>query len=227
MKGNLPMTWETPKPIQPQPPSVHESPGLLRREMSAISQETPQPQSFPILKDEKLQKSLLRHQQEMERLIKNISARIHLHAPVQQSTTLPSNNAMLPNEDDKIFSPQLDFDFTLRRHTGHDAIWQSVAGASHKFYVYSAYYDTRGPRPHVRVIGATKTKRSDKVWCRLYYRDNKKSITVPGTVSVIRENWNLKYSACFVICVLPTDQKTGSNTFIVGSRGASQLGGIF
>ena len=41
-------------------------------------------------------------------------------------------------------------------------------GTRHKFYVYSAYYDAR-TRPVIRVIGATKTKRSDKVWCRLHY----------------------------------------------------------
>ena len=150
----------------------------------------------------------------MERLIKNISARIHLHAPVTTTTVSPSPDLLPPNDDRDAY-PSLDFDFTLRRHTGHDAIWQSVAGTSHKFYVYSAYYDSRGPRPHVRVIGATKTKRSDKVWCRLYYRDNRKSVTVPGTVSVIRENWNLKYSACFVICVLPTDQRTEAGKIAV------------
>ncbi len=60
--GNVPLTWETPKPILPQLESGNEGPGLLRREMSALSQETPQPQNFPILRDEKLQKSLLRHQ---------------------------------------------------------------------------------------------------------------------------------------------------------------------
>ena len=60
--GNVPLTWETPKPILPQSESGNEGPSLLRREMSALSQETPQPQNFPILRDEKLQKSLLRHQ---------------------------------------------------------------------------------------------------------------------------------------------------------------------
>ena len=215
MKGSAPLAWETPKPILPQPDSGLDGPSPVRREMSALgllSQETPQPQSYPILRDEKLQKSLLRHQEEMERLIKNISARIHLNTPV--SSTTPSDDVMQNDASHEAFQ-QLDFDFTLRRHTGHDAVWQSVAGTSHKFYVYSAYYDTRGPRPHVRVIGATKTKRSDKVWCRLYYRDNRKSVTVPGAVSVIRENWNLKYSACFVICVLPTDQKTEAGKIAV------------
>jgi len=49
--------------------------------MSAISMspaETLKPQNYPPLRDEKLQKSLLKHQQEMEKLIRNISARIHM-----------------------------------------------------------------------------------------------------------------------------------------------------
>ena len=55
--------------------------------------------------------------------------------------------------------------------SGFDARWQPVNGTRHKFYVYSAYYDAR-TRPVIRVIGATKTKRSDKVWCRLHYGQN-------------------------------------------------------
>ena len=177
--------------------------------LGLMSQETaapPAPQSYPIFRDEKLQKSLLRHQEEMERLIRNISARIHLH-----TTTTSTTEA----NDFRDLNSVLDFDFSLKRHAGHDAVWQPVAGTTHKFYVYSAYYDSRGPRPHVRVVGATKTKRSDKVWCRMYYRDNRKPVLVPGTVSIIRENWNLKYSACFVICLLPTDQKNVAGKILV------------
>ena len=37
-----------------------------------------------------------------------------------------------------------------------------MSGTRHKFYVYSAYCDDRD-RPLVRVIAATKTKKSDKV----------------------------------------------------------------
>lgn len=204
--------WETPKPIRPmQEAGFEPGPSHVRREMSALglmAQETPAPQSYPIFRDEKLQKSLLRHQEEMERLIQNISARIHLQTTSTSTTTTEPNNL-------QDFEPKLDFDFSLKSQAGHDAVWQSVAGTSHKFYVYSAYYDSRGPRPHVRIIGATKTKRSDKVWCRLYYRDNRKPVLIPGTVSIIRENWNLKYSACFVICLIPTDQKNEAGKIIV------------
>ena len=56
----------------------------------------------------------------------------------------------------------MDVDESLERHKGLDGVWQRVGGTSHKFYVYSAYYDDRA-RPLVRVIAATKTKHSDKV----------------------------------------------------------------
>ena len=56
----------------------------------------------------------------------------------------------------------VDIDPSLAKHTGYDGVWQPVAGTRHKFYVYSAFYDDRA-RPIVRVVAATRTKRSDKV----------------------------------------------------------------
>ena len=113
----------------------------------------------------------------------------------------------------------------VSKHKGFDARWQPVNRTRYKFYVYSAYYDAR-TRPLIRVIGATKTKRSDKVWCRLHYGQNIETkvsktlpgedqeeeaemppLLVPGGVTIIRENWNLKYSACFVLCSLPVPVK--------------------
>ena len=67
------------------------------------------------------------------------------------------------------FDPKINLLFNfITFFIGFDARWQPVNGTRHKFYVYSAYYDAR-TRPVIRVIGATKTKRSDKVWCRLHY----------------------------------------------------------
>lgn len=100
-----------------------------------------------------------------------------------------------------------------------------------KFFVYSAYFDDRISGSNVRrndvagkektktdkqsglirIIGATKTRAPERVWCRLWYRHRKNgdnitlSVTVAAKVKVIRENWNLKYSACFVICPLPNE----------------------
>lgn len=49
-----------------------------------------------------------------------------------------------------------------------DGEWQIVNGTRFKFFVYSAFYDRRGGRL-IRVIGATKTRGPEKVWCRFWY----------------------------------------------------------
>uniref|UniRef100_A0ABD2XMA2 Glycosyltransferase family 92 protein n=1 Tax=Trichogramma kaykai TaxID=54128 RepID=A0ABD2XMA2_9HYME len=112
------------------------------------------------------------------------------------------------------------------------AEWLPVTNTRFKFFVYSAYYDERvsstglssststshrgGPNTGVvRVIGATKTRGPERVWCRLWYpvegaENVTTSVTVSAKVKVIRENWNLKYSACFVICPLPRDAPADS-----------------
>jgi len=198
--------WETPKPLLP---------------LTAASTEAEtKDQKF---KREKLKESLKRHQDEMERLIKNISLRIKS----QKATESPPPTPFRYPEE-----PNFDFDFSLQRHSGLDAQWQPVNGTRHKFYVYSAYYDNR-TRPVIRVIGATKTKRSDKVWCRLHYGSSieMKSLkdtgyddgdlpplVVPGGVTIIRENWNLKYSACFVLCSLPVPVKYVPRSVSIVSR---------
>ena len=88
-----------------------------------------------------------------------------------------------------------------------DAEWQTVNGTRFKFFVYSAFYDRRNGKS-VRVIGATKTRNPERVWCRLFYPKGGKNgtedltVTMLGRVKIIRENWNLKYSACFVLCPL-------------------------
>ena len=65
-----------------------------------------------------------------------------------------------------------------------------------KFFVYSAYYDDRvggtsGSSSHglVRIIGATKTRAPERVWCRLWYRqinpgNATASVTVAAKVKV-------------------------------------------
>ncbi|OWR48650.1 hypothetical protein KGM_203624 [Danaus plexippus plexippus] len=53
----------------------------------------------------------------------------------------------------------------------------------------------------VRVIAATKTRGADGVICRLWLHDNR-TLTLKARVKPIRENWNLKYSATYVLCLL-------------------------
>ncbi|XP_075150391.1 uncharacterized protein LOC142224498 [Haematobia irritans] len=100
-----------------------------------------------------------------------------------------------------------------------DGSWQIVNGTRFKFFVFSAYYDRRDGAKLVRIVGATKTRGPERVWCRFWYvnknattatwtntggggkpREKYTSVTVMARVKVIRENWSLKYSACFVLC---------------------------
>lgn len=46
-----------------------------------------------------------------------------------------------------------------------DGEWQLVNGTRFKFFVFSAFYDRRDGRM-IRIIGATKTRGPEKVWCR-------------------------------------------------------------
>ncbi|XP_018322193.1 beta-1,4-galactosyltransferase galt-1 isoform X2 [Agrilus planipennis] len=93
-----------------------------------------------------------------------------------------------------------------------DGIWQNVAGTTNKFFVYSAYFDRREPFNFIRIIGATKTRGHDPVFCRFWYplleKNSTKYISTNTTanVKVIRENWNLKYSAVYVNCPLKKGQ---------------------
>ncbi|XP_054284121.1 uncharacterized protein LOC129001015 [Macrosteles quadrilineatus] len=100
--------------------------------------------------------------------------------------------------------------------TASGGSWQTVPGTRFKFFVFSAYYERRGQRS-VRVIAATKTRGPERVWCRLWYSGNSSGISasVPGKVRVIRENWNLKYSACFVLCPLRSNQTTPVSVSVV------------
>lgn len=87
-----------------------------------------------------------------------------------------------------------------------DGDWQIVNGTRFKFFVFSAFYDRRDGRM-IRVIAATKTRGPEKVWCRMWYPVDSnntrfRSISVMARVKVIRENWNLKYSAVFILCPL-------------------------
>lgn len=82
-----------------------------------------------------------------------------------------------------------------------DGSWQVVNGTRYKFFVFSAFYDRRDGR-QIRVIGATKTRGPEKVWCRLWYPLNSngtkyKSVSVMARVKVSQLNkFNLQ-ERCF------------------------------
>ena len=103
----------------------------------------------------KFKDKLLARQVEMQQLILNISASMSKNPLVQQ---IQASRAQFRYPA----VPSMNIDTTLQLHRGHDATWQPVAGTRHKFFVYSAFYDDR-EKHVVRVIAATKTKKSDKV----------------------------------------------------------------
>ncbi|XP_066263033.1 beta-1,4-galactosyltransferase galt-1 [Euwallacea similis] len=102
-----------------------------------------------------------------------------------------------------------------------DGSWQTVNGSRYKFFVFSAYFDQRKNQRSIRVIAATKTRGPERVWCRLWYRMNDNSSTfnvsrtVPAKIKVIRENWNLRYSACFVMCPLKLNMSVPTAVSVV------------
>ncbi|KAH8249338.1 hypothetical protein KR032_008589 [Drosophila birchii] len=114
-----------------------------------------------------------------------------------------------------------------------DGDWQVVNGTRFKFFVYSAYFDRREGARLVRVVGATKTRGPERVWCRFWYGPNSAnateavsssarakytSATVMARVKIIRENWNLKYSACFILCPVRAPPLTAPQFVSVVSR---------
>ncbi|XP_022917015.1 uncharacterized protein [Onthophagus taurus] len=105
--------------------------------------------------------------------------------------------------------------------TPSEGSWQTVNGTRFKFFVYSAYFDGRKDQRSVRIIAATKTRGATRVWCRLWYKSQEGnstgfiSKTIASKLKVIRENWNLKYSACFLLCPLDKDHQIPSAVSIV------------
>lgn len=83
-----------------------------------------------------------------------------------------------------------------------DGSWQIVNGTRFKFFVFSAFYDRRGGKL-IRIIGATKTRVPEKVWCRFVYNignataPNYRSVSVMARVKVCICTL---YSICMCMC---------------------------
>lgn len=60
----------------------------------------------------------------------------------------------------------------------------------YKFFVFSAFYDNRKGQRTIRVIGATKTRGPERVWCRMWYKLSDTNVTthisktVPAKIKV-------------------------------------------
>lgn len=101
---------------------------------------------------------------EIERLVHNISTNLEASAKASgidlQSlvrTSMKPPTTFNYSSADRLSQEKFDLDLQ-GRHTGLDATWQPVLGSKNKFYVYSAFLDTRGEKNVIRVIGATLTK---------------------------------------------------------------------
>ncbi|XP_054714319.1 uncharacterized protein LOC129223960 [Uloborus diversus] len=101
--------------------------------------------------------------------------------------------------------------------------WQKVRNTKDKFFVYSAFYDDRRTK-WVRVIAAARTRLADKVFCQFHYKDGREPHAVAGINRLIRENWNLKYSAFFILCpIKPPNTGVPSHVSIIRA-GDSTIG---
>lgn len=67
--------------------------------------------------------------------------------------------------------------------TAQDGVWQIVNGTRFKFFVYSAYYERRKNKRSIRVIGATRTRLPERVWCRLWY-ENQHAVPINVTPTI-------------------------------------------
>lgn len=74
-----------------------------------------------------------------------------------------------------------------------DGAWQVVNGTRFKFFVYSAYFDRREGARLVRVVGATKTRGPERVWCRFWYGPAPSNATETGSSA------RAKYSSATVM----------------------------
>ena len=114
---------------------------------------------------------------------------------------------------------------------GIDAHWQEVHGIlSHRFLVYSAYYDKRDTlKPVIKVIGITRGNfanwlPSQGVICRLYFEEGgkfKTFVDVKAQISLLGETpHNEFYTECDVLCPLKGTEVPESVSIIPSSSTA-------
>ncbi|CAL1277505.1 unnamed protein product [Larinioides sclopetarius] len=104
-----------------------------------------------------------------------------------------------------------------------DDFWQRVPNTKDKFFVYSAYYDDRRSK-WVRVIAAARTRLADKVICQFTYSDGREPFAVTGINRLIRENWNLKYSAYFILCPIKQQNVPVPTHVSIIRQGSTEIG---
>lgn len=120
----------------------------------------------------------------------SIGMTVQLDPAEQRSLPVIPWGQMLPSKTEQSL-PQYPADM---RPT--DGSWEIVNGTRYKFFVFSAYYDRRDGKL-VRIIGATKTRGPEKVWCRFWYQTGSnstryRSASVMARVKVTNNAFNEK-----------------------------------
>lgn len=122
---------------------------------------------------------------------------------VVEGTRYHSRHSRMQRASNHNFFPGLKI---LPREDWDVDIWQRAnsLSASYKLLVFSAYYDGRTADKCVKVIGATLTKRTPNIYCKLHFEENK-TLTFKSSNKPINEHQNLKYSAFFFSCCFRND----------------------
>lgn len=118
---------------------------------------------------------------------------------------------------------ELTFGNRLASQLDSEDFWQKVSHTKDKFFVYSAFYDDRRSK-WVRVIAAARTRLADKVLCQFTYSDGREPFTVTGINRLIRENWNLKYSAYFILCPIKQPNMPVPSHVSIIRQGSIEIG---
>ncbi|XP_069943825.1 uncharacterized protein [Cherax quadricarinatus] len=102
--------------------------------------------------------------------------------------------------------------FTNDTNLGPLDDWIEVEGSNRNFFLYSAYLDRRGKINAVRIIAIIK-KREKVKECVVWTGDNIERVS--GKSQLIRENWNLAYSAGYILCYLKDRNSVPSRVAVV------------
>nr|XP_027232988.1 uncharacterized protein LOC113824447 [Penaeus vannamei] len=94
--------------------------------------------------------------------------------------------------------------------------WIEVAGSPREVFAYSAYLDRRGHFNVVRVV-AIIMKRKKVNECQVWSKNSTQRLA--AKTRIIHENWNLAYSAAFILCEIPASLEPTRVVPVVNGRG--------
>ncbi|KAK7072581.1 hypothetical protein SK128_003921 [Halocaridina rubra] len=93
--------------------------------------------------------------------------------------------------------------------------WLPIEHSNREVFVYSAYLDRRKSQHYVRVIAIVR-RRKKVQFCELTYGNITRRVS--SKVKMIRENWNLLYSAAYILCEIPPDNKRPDTVALVDNN---------